>query len=69
MINLLNFILELNLSVRKLAAERFRKAKQFVGREPKTDCLPSLPLHSERKLFMLGAPHLKTVIDMTILRM
>ena len=32
LINLLTFILELNLSVRKLAAERFRKAKPFVGR-------------------------------------
>ena len=50
-IKLLNFNLELNSSVRKLSAERFRKAKRFDGREPKTDCFPSLPLHSETTLF------------------
>ena len=52
-VSLLNSILKLNTSVRKLAVERFVKSEEFPANEsePKTEIFPSLPLHSKKKVF------------------
>ena len=62
-VSLLNSILKLNTSVRKLAVERFVKSKEFPANEsePKTEIFPSLPLHSRKKVFK--ADKGKTKVD------
>ena len=60
-IDLFNAILSLNLNVRKLAAERFVKSKDFLSVEPKNEIYPSLPLHSSKKIMQLIFQKLKTM--------
>ena len=48
--NLFESMLELLSKMQKLAAERFVKSGIFDAKEPPNEYLPSLPIHSEKKI-------------------